>query len=86
MTAKKYCMTLLLTEKQERWTLSQLKQSAAGQGYIQQKMRENAEQSKQIETQKAQLAQQQQAILKMYKQMQQGNYSTYAAIKGTFPK
>jgi hypothetical protein len=61
--------------KAERWTLSQLKQSAAGQGYIQQKMRENAEQSKQIETQKAQLAQQQQAILNMYNQMQQGNFT-----------
>ena len=35
--------------RQERWTLSQLKQSAAGQGYIQQKMRENAEQAKQLE-------------------------------------
>ena len=61
--------------KAERWTLSQLKQSAAGQGYIQQKMRENAEQSKQIEAQKAQLAQQQQAILNMYNQMQQGNFT-----------
>ena len=61
--------------KAERWTLSQLKQSAAGQGYIQQKMRENGEQSKQIEAQKTQLAQQQQAILNMYNQMQQGNFT-----------
>lgn len=30
----------------ESWTLSQLKQSAAGQGYIQQKMRENADAAK----------------------------------------
>ena len=61
--------------KPERWTLSQLKQSAAGQGYIQQKMRENAEQSKQIEAAKAQLAQQQQAVLNMYNQMQQGDFA-----------
>jgi len=61
--------------KPERWTLSQLKQSAAGQGYIQQKMRENAEQSKQIEAAKAQLAQQQQAVLEMYNQMQQGEFT-----------
>ena len=61
--------------KPERWTLSQLKQSAAGQGYIQQKMRENAEQSKQIEAAKAQLAQQQQAVLNMYNQMQQGEFT-----------
>jgi len=61
--------------KAERWTLSQLKQSAAGQGYIQQKMRENAEQSKQIEEAKAQLAQQQQAIVNMYNQMQQGDFA-----------
>ena len=59
----------------ERWTLSQLKQSAAGQGYIQQKMRENAEQSKQIEAANAQLAQQQQAVLNMYNQMQQGDFA-----------
>ena len=58
--------------KQERWTLSQLKQSAAGQGYIQQKMRENAEQAKQLEQQKAHLAQQQQQVLQIAQQVQQG--------------
>jgi len=52
----------------ERWTLSQLKQSAAGQGYIQQKMRENAE----IRTQ---LAQQQEAVLSIYSQMQNGDFN-----------
>ena len=60
--------------KPERWTLSQLKQSAAGQGYIQQKMRENAEAAKQNEALQAQLAQQQQAVLNMYNQMQQGEF------------
>ena len=68
--------------KPERWTLSQLKQSAAGQGYIQQKMRENAEAAKQIQTEvqqleaaKAQLAQQQEAVLNIYNQMQQGEFT-----------
>ena len=68
--------------KQERWTLSQLKQSAAGQGYIQQKMRENAEAAKQVQAEvqqleaaKAQLAQQQEAVLNMYNQMQQGDFT-----------
>lgn len=68
--------------KPERWTLSQLKQSAAGQGYIQQKMRENAEAAKQVQAEvqqleaaKAQLAQQQEAVLNMYNQMQQGEFT-----------
>ena len=58
--------------KPERWTLSQLKQSAAGQGYIQQKMRENAEQSKQIEAAKAQLAQQLNVLNTLTQQAQNG--------------
>lgn len=58
--------------KPERWTLSQLKQSAAGQGYIQQKMRENAEQSKQIEAAKAQVAQQLNVLNTLTQQAQNG--------------
>jgi tRNA(Leu) C34 or U34 (ribose-2'-O)-methylase TrmL len=58
--------------KPERWTLSQLKQSAAGQGYIQQKMRENAERSKQIEAAKAQLAQQLDVLNTLTQQAQNG--------------
>ena len=57
--------------KQQRWTLSQLKQSAAGQGYIQQKMRENAEAYKQLQQREAQLAQQQQQLLQLTQQVQQ---------------
>jgi len=57
--------------KPQRWTLSQLKQSAAGQGYIQQKMRENAEAAKQIQQREAQLAQQQQHLLQLTQQLQQ---------------
>ena len=58
--------------KQQRWTLSQLKQSAAGQGYIQQKMRENAEAYKQLQQREAQIAQQQQQLLQLTQQVQQG--------------
>ena len=58
--------------KAERWTLSQLKQSDAGQGYIQQKMRENAEQSRQIEAAKAQLAQQLNVLNNLTQQAQNG--------------
>lgn len=63
----------------ESWTLSQLKQSAAGQGYIQQKMRENADAAKkvqeanqQLEAARAQVAQQQEQVLQMAQQVQQG--------------
>ena len=58
--------------KQERWTLSQLKQSAAGQGYIQQKMRENADTAKQLQEREAQLAQREQHVLQVAQQVQQG--------------
>jgi len=58
--------------KQERWTLSQLKQSAAGQGYIQQKMRENADAAKQLQEREAQLAQREQHVLQIAQQVQQG--------------
>ena len=58
--------------KEERWTLDQLKQSAAGQGYINQKMQENASLEKQLKEQSQALAQQQQEILAMYQNAQQG--------------
>ena len=58
--------------KEERWTLDQLKQSAAGQGYINQKMQENAALEKQYKEQAQALAQQQQQVLAMYQQAQQG--------------
>ena len=56
--------------KEERWTLDQLKQSAAGQGYINQKMQENAALEKQYKQQAQALAQQQQQVLAMYQQAQ----------------
>ena len=58
--------------KEERWTLDQLKQSAAGQGYINQKMQENAALEKQYRQQAQALAQQQQQVLAMYQKAQQG--------------
>jgi hypothetical protein len=58
--------------RQERRTLSELKQGYAGQSYIQQKMRENAEQSKQIEAAKAQLAQQLNVLDTLTQQAQNG--------------
>ena len=58
--------------RQERRTLSELKQGYAGQSYIQQKMRENAEQSKQIEAAKAQVAQQLNVLNTLTQQAQNG--------------
>ena len=58
--------------KEEHWTLDQLKQSAAGQGYINQKMQENAALEKQYKQQAQALAQQQQQVLALYRQAQQG--------------
>ena len=57
--------------KEEMWTLDQLKQSAAGQGYINQRMQEIAQVEKQYQAQAQQLAQQQQQVLRMYQQAQQ---------------
>ncbi len=57
--------------KEEMWTLDQLKQSAAGQGYINQRMPEIAQVEKQYKEQAQQLAQQQQAFLQLQQQSQQ---------------
>jgi len=61
--------------RMERRTLSELKQDYAGQSYIQQKMRENAEVAKQLQEREALLAQQQQQVLSLYEQMQSGEMS-----------
>lgn len=58
--------------KEEYWTLDQLKQSAAGQGYINQRMQEIAQVEKQYKEQAQALAQQQQQVLQLYQQAQQG--------------
>jgi len=72
--------------RMERRTLSELKQNYAGQSYIQQKMRENAEVAKQLEEREALsaqqlqerealLAQQQQQVMSLHEQMQSGEMS-----------
>ena len=58
--------------RQERRTLSELKQGYAGQSYIQQKMRENAEQAKELEQMKAQVAQQFNTLQAFNQQAQNG--------------
>jgi len=58
--------------KEEMWTLDQLKQSAAGQAAINKRLQETAEERKQIEHQAAALQQQQQHVLQMYQQAQNG--------------
>ena len=58
--------------KEERWTLDQLKQSAAGQAAINKRFQEAAEARKQIEQQASALQQQQQHIVQLYQQAQQG--------------
>jgi len=59
----------------ERRTLSELKQDYAGQSYIQQKMRENAEVAKQLQEREALLAQQQQQVMSLHEQMRSGEMS-----------
>lgn len=58
--------------KDEMWTLDQLKQSAAGQGYINQRMQELAQQKKQQDALAQQLAQERQQALQVIQQAQQG--------------
>ncbi len=57
--------------KEEMWTLDQLKQSAAGQGYINQRMQEVAQLEKQYKAQAQQLAEQQQQFLRLQQTTQQ---------------
>ena len=58
--------------KEEMWTLDQLRQSAAGQAAINKRFQEAAEARKQIEQANAALAQQQQQLVHLYQQAQQG--------------
>ena len=58
--------------KEEMWTLDQLKQSAAGQGYINKRMQEVAKLEKQYKANAQALAQQRQQVLALYQQAQQG--------------
>ena len=58
--------------KEERWTLDQLKQSAAGQAAINKRFQEAAEARKQIEQKASALQQREQQIVQLYQQAQQG--------------
>ena len=58
--------------KDEMWTLEKLKQSAAGQGYIQKQMQEQAAQRKELEKSTLQLAQERQAVFEAFQRLQSG--------------
>ena len=58
--------------KEERWTLDQLKQSAAGQAAINKRFQENADARKQIQQHAAALQQQQQQVVQLHQQAQNG--------------
>ena len=58
--------------KEERWTLDQLKQSAAGQAAINKRFQEVAEARKQIQQHATALQQQQQQIMQLHQQAQNG--------------
>ena len=58
--------------KEERWTLDQLKQSAAGQAAINKRFQEDAEARKQIQQHAAALQQQQQQVMQLHQQAQNG--------------
>ncbi len=58
--------------KDEQWTLDQLKQSAAGQGYINRRMQEIAHAEKQYNEQFQALQQERQQALEAFKQIQNG--------------
>jgi len=58
--------------KEERWTLDQLKQSAAGQAAINKRFQEVADARKQIQQHAAALQQQQQQVVQLHQQAQNG--------------
>ena len=65
--------------KEERWTLDQLKQSAAGQGYINQRMQEVAKLEKDYKAQTQALAQQQAQVQAFVQNIQQTGMEPPAA-------
>ena len=74
-TEKDSLHTVKINGKEENWTLDQLKQSAAGQGYINQRMQEVAKLEKAYKEQTAALAQQQQQQLEFFQKAQQTGFS-----------
>lgn len=74
-TEKDSLHTVKINGKEENWTLDQLKQSAAGQGYINQRMQEVAKLEKAYKEQTAALAQQQQQQLEFFQKAQQTGFT-----------
>ena len=74
-TEKDSLHTVKINGKEENWTLDQLKQSAAGQGYINQRMQEVAKLETAYKEQTAALAQQQQQQLEFFQKAQQTGFS-----------
>ena len=64
--------TVKVDGKEEAWTIDQLKQSAAGQAAINRRFQEAAEARKNLEQQASALKQQQDHVLRLYQQAQQG--------------
>ena len=64
--------TVKIDGKEENWTLDQLKQSAAGQGAINNRFQEIAQVRKQLEAQQAEIAQREQYVTQLFEQAQQG--------------
>ena len=71
--------TVKINGKEEQWTLDQLKQSAAGQGYINQRMQEVAQLEKQYKAQTQALAQQQAQVQAFVQNIQQTGMEPPAA-------
>ena len=71
--------TVKINGKEEQWTLDQLKQSAAGQGYINQRMQEVAKLEKQYKAQTQALAQQQAQVQAFVQNIQQTGMEPPAA-------
>jgi len=74
-TEKDSLHTVKINGKEENWTLDQLKQSAAGQGYINQRMQEVAKLEKAYKEQATALAQQQQQQLEFFQKAQQTGFT-----------
>tara|TARA_X000001382_G_scaffold87527_1_gene62460 strand:+ start:6265 stop:7233 length:969 start_codon:yes stop_codon:yes gene_type:complete len=64
--------TVKVNGKTENWTLDQLKQSASGQSYINQRMQEVSRLEKQFKEQQQHLAQQQEQFVQIYNNAAQG--------------
>ena len=71
--------TVKINGKEEQWTLDQLKQSAAGQGYINQRMQEVAQLEKDYKAQTQALAQQQAQVQAFVQNIQQTGMEPPAA-------